>query len=87
MISIVIGADHRGFAHKEYIKQRLTLIDEPIAWYDVGARTDERSDYPIFAHEVAHLVLHGKADFGVLLCGTGDGSQSVQGYLCRISVE
>jgi|SRR5579872_175134 len=73
MITIVIGTDHHGFAHKEYIKQQLTALDAPVAWYDVGARTDERSDYPLFASQVAHAVLHGKAEFGVLLCGTGVG--------------
>jgi ribose 5-phosphate isomerase B len=73
MITMVIGADHHGFAYKEYIKQQLTMLSQPIAWYDVGARSDEHSDYPLFAHQVAHAIVHGKAEFGVLLCGTGVG--------------
>jgi len=73
MITLVIGADHHGFAHKEFIKQQLTILDTPIAWYDVGARTNDRSDYPLFAKQVAHALVRDKAGFGVLLCGTGVG--------------
>jgi len=64
-----IGADHRGFAHKEYIKEMIAHIE----WLDAGAYNDERSDYPVFAHNVCKAILSGKADGGVLLCGSGVG--------------
>jgi len=69
-MKIVIGADHRGFNHKEYIKQHITLIQ----WIDVGAFNTKRSDYPIFSHAVCKMILQGEGvDLGVLICGTGVG--------------
>ncbi len=69
-MKIVIGADHRGFNHKEYIKQHIT----PIQWVDVGAFNTKRSDYPIFSHAVCKMILQGEdVDLGVLICGTGVG--------------
>jgi len=69
-MKIAIGADHRGFNHKEYIKQHIT----PIQWVDVGAFNTKRSDYPIFSHAVCKMILQGEGvDLGVLICGTGVG--------------
>jgi len=69
-MKIAIGADHRGFNHKEYIKQHITLIQ----WVDVGAFNTKRSDYPIFSHAVCKMILQGEGvDLGVLICGTGVG--------------
>jgi len=68
-MKIAIGADHRGFAHKEFIKQALADVE----WVDVGAYNDERSDYPLFARKVVQAMQDKKADCGVLLCGTGVG--------------
>ena len=64
-----IGADHRGFAHKEYIKKAITSLQ----WQDVGAYDDERSDYPLFAKKVCEHIASGTAHGGVLLCGSGIG--------------
>lgn len=73
-MKIAIGADHRGFATKELIKEIVTDIDlTPIEWIDVGAFTNARSDYPEFAIKVAHELQKKHADFGVLLCGSGVG--------------
>ncbi|HEV2916387.1 MAG TPA: RpiB/LacA/LacB family sugar-phosphate isomerase [Candidatus Babeliales bacterium] len=68
-MKIAIGADHRGFLQKEYIRS----IMQPYVWYDVGAYTIERSDYPIFSQKVCEYVLSSRAERGVLLCGTGVG--------------
>jgi ribose 5-phosphate isomerase B len=71
---IAIGTDHRGFAHKEYIKQHYTVFDGvSITWIDVGAYNTDRSDYPIYASKVAELISAGQAERGVLLCGSGIG--------------
>ncbi len=72
-IVIAIGADHRGFAMKEYLKKECVVPKYLITWSDVGAYTDERSDYPIFAIEVSQCIQQKKAQYGVLLCGTGVG--------------
>ena len=69
-MKIAIGADHRGFNHKEYIKQHITSVK----WVDVGAFNTKRSDYPIFSHAVCKMILQGEdVDLGVLICGTGVG--------------
>ncbi len=68
-MKIAIGADHRGFAHKEYIKQALADIE----WVDVGAYNDERSDYPVFARKAVQAMQAKRVDCGILLCGTGVG--------------
>lgn len=73
-MKIVIGADHRGFAFKELIKEIVVDIDlTPIEWIDVGAFTSDRSDYPEFAIKASHEMIQDHADRGVLLCGSGIG--------------
>lgn len=68
---IPIAADHAGFAMKEQLKRELANLGyEPV---DLGARTEEASDYPEFAHAVAERVSKGEARRGVLLCGSGIG--------------
>lgn len=72
-MKIAIGADHRGFAHKEMIKQRAHLAGKTIEWVDVGAFDAARSDYPVFVQKVCDAIKNGVADVGILLCGSGIG--------------
>jgi ribose 5-phosphate isomerase B len=68
---IAIGADHAGVNLKREIRQ---LLDERgIAYQDLGTSGTESVDYPDFAAAVAGEVAQGKADFGILLCGSGIG--------------
>lgn len=67
-----IGADHRGFAQKEYLKQNIQHARQ-MTWIDVGAFNAERSDYPLFAKQVAQLIVQQQAGAGILLCGSGIG--------------
>lgn len=68
-MKISIGADHRGFA----IKQALIAALSDVDWLDVGAESNDRSDYPIFAQHVVEAMRAGKAEQGVLICGSGIG--------------
>lgn len=68
-MKIAIGVDHRGFEHKEFIKQHMSEIN----WEDVGAYDADRSDFPLFTTKVVECVLSKKVEYGVLLCGTGVG--------------
>ena len=68
-MKISIGADHRGFALKEYIKQTISEV----SWIDVGAYDTQRSDYPFFAQKVCKELLAGNAQAGVLICASGVG--------------
>ena len=70
-MKIVIGTDHRGYQHKEFIKEKITF--DNIEWLDVGAHSDVRSDYPEFAIPAMHKIQRREAQLGILLCGTGVG--------------
>jgi ribose 5-phosphate isomerase B len=83
-MKLVIAADHRGFAHKEYIKQQASLANVILEWFDVGADDDRRTDYPIFAQKACQVILEGKAERGVLLCGSGVGMSIAANRYCGI---
>ncbi len=68
---IAIGADHAGFDYKEAIRQHLT--DEGYMVEDFGTYSADSADYADFAHPVASAVEEGRAEFGILVCGSGQG--------------
>lgn len=70
---IALGADHRGFHAKESLKKRLQQAG--IEVIDCGSQDDVRSDHPIFAWRVARRIKEGRADRGILVCGTGVGME------------
>lgn len=70
---IAIGADHRGFALKQYIMTITRIAHREIVWIDCGTHTDERTDYPLYTQPVVDMVLAETAQVGILLCGTGIG--------------
>lgn len=72
-MNIAIGADHRGFKCKTYLKQYVVGKEDPVVWIDAGAFDDERSDYPVFAESVSRAILNKEADLGILICGSGVG--------------
>ena len=69
-MKIVIGSDHAGLEYKTKIVSFLEENNHLVL--DVGTHTKESVDYPDYAHMVAEEVLLG-ADFGVLICGSGNG--------------
>lgn len=69
---IYIGADHRGFELKEYLRNH--LIAEAVSLVDVGASTyDSGDDYVDFAKKVVEGVLTEPGNMGILICGSGVG--------------
>lgn len=68
---IPIGADHAGFELKERLKQELEKLG--YAPLDLGTHSADSTDYPDYAHPVAHQVETGEVKRGILLCGTGLG--------------
>lgn len=70
-MKIAIGCDHAGFALKESLLGVLQGQGHMVL--DFGTHSLESVDYPDFAHAVASAVEEGRADFGVLLCGSGNG--------------
>src|SRR5438128_2694543 len=71
MILVALGADHAGFPLKEDLKAWLTSRGHDVV--DLGTHSTESVDYPDFAVGVGGAVTAGKADCGVLVCGTGIG--------------
>jgi len=69
---IALAADHAGFLLKERIRERLAARpgDHVV---DLGAHDASPSDYPDFARAVGTAVAEGRADRGVLVCGSGVG--------------
>ncbi|WP_068777393.1 ribose 5-phosphate isomerase B [Paenibacillus sp. FJAT-26967] len=70
-MKIAIGADHAGYRLKDVIVPYLESLGHEIT--DVGCNCDQSVDYPDYAVPVCDLVLAGKADKGILICGTGIG--------------
>jgi len=68
---IVIGADHAGFELKASVVKQLEAYGHTSI--DVGTHNNDPVDYPDLAREVAEAILEGKADLGVLICGSGIG--------------
>jgi len=71
MPKIALGSDHAGFEYKEGLKKWLEKHGYTVT--DFGAHSTESADYPDFAHPVASSVEEGKADVGVLVCGSANG--------------
>jgi ribose 5-phosphate isomerase B len=70
-MKIAIGSDHAGFQLKEKLKSYLNNKGFDVK--DFGAFSEERADYPDFAHPVALAVEYSESDRGVLICGSGNG--------------
>ncbi|MEW6467720.1 MAG: ribose 5-phosphate isomerase B [Bacteroidota bacterium] len=70
-LRIAAGADHAGFRLKEKIREYLASKGYEIR--DYGCYSEERADYPDFAHPVARAVENKEFDFGLLICGSGNG--------------
>ena len=70
-MKISLGADHAGYPLKEKIKQR--LAQQGIEVTDHGTTSIDSVDYPDYAREVAHDVAGKRADWGILVCGSGIG--------------
>lgn len=68
---ISIGNDHAGPDYKKAIVAMLEAKGYEVKNY--GTDTVDSVDYPDFGHAVAKDVSEGKADFGIVICGSGNG--------------
>ena len=68
---IALGCDHGGFNLITAIKAYFDK--EGIAYKDYGTYSEESVDYPVYGKKCAEYVASGKADLGVICCGTGIG--------------
>ncbi len=70
-MKIAIGNDHAGPDYKAAIVNMLIAKGYEIINY--GTDTFDSVDYPDFGHPVANDVSDGKVDFGIVICGSGNG--------------
>lgn len=68
---IALGSDHGGYELKQEIISHLE--SKGITYRDYGSFSPEPADYPEYAHTVAHAVVDGECEKGILICGTGIG--------------
>ena len=71
-MKIAIGNDHAGLQVKEKIKEHLTKKGHIVI--NKGYDGKESVDYPDYIHPVSKEVKEGKADIGVIVCGSGNGA-------------
>lgn len=70
-MKIALASDHGGYSLKAEIAKYLQQIN--IAFEDLGCNSEASVDYPDFAFQVSKQVNEGRADRGILVCGTGVG--------------
>lgn len=70
-MKIAIGSDHAGFELKEQLITYLKSHNNNVI--DKGCFSLDRADYPDYGHAVANAVINNEVDFGVLMCGSGNG--------------
>jgi ribose 5-phosphate isomerase B len=68
---IALGMDHGGFPLREALLEALEEMDCEVI--DFGTDSPVRVDYPDYAEKVGLAVQEGKADRGILVCGSGVG--------------
>ncbi len=87
-MKIAIGADHAGFHLKEHVKEKLVSLGHEVV--DKGTNSDESTDYPDYAKQVAAGVSQGEVDRGILVCSTGVGmsiaANKVRGVRAALAV-
>lgn len=86
-MKIAIGNDHAGTQYKKCIVQYLKKEGHVVT--NFGTDSEESVDYPDFVHPVARAVSNNEVDFGIIICGSGNGAnmtankhQKVRSALC-----
>lgn len=86
-MKIAIGGDHAGFHYKEKLK--LILIEQGYEITDFGPVNEESCDYADIAHPLAESVEKKENQFGIVICGSGNGinmtvnkHQNIRAALC-----
>ncbi len=84
---IAICSDHAGFELKEKIITDLSSVG--VEFKDYGTYSTESCDYPDFAHPMATAIENGEFEYGIAICGSGNGismtvnkHQGIRAALC-----
>jgi len=81
-MKVVIGSDHAGFRLKNAMGDVVRSLGHGVL--DVGAYNENPSDYPDYAEAVGRAVREGRADRGILICGSGIGASVAANKLIGI---
>ncbi|MFT4737864.1 MAG: ribose 5-phosphate isomerase B [Cyclobacteriaceae bacterium] len=86
-MKLALGGDHAGFQYKEKLKSYLESKGHEVI--DFGPFSTDSVDYPDFVHPTATAVESKEAQFGILICGSGQGvcmtankHQGIRAALC-----
>jgi len=69
---VAVGADHAGFSLKNDLLTYLKSLQHEVV--DLGTNNDDPVDYPDYAQAVGRSIVEGRADRGLLVCGSGVGA-------------
>jgi len=85
---VAVASDHAGFFLKQQIAEELERAGHDVL--DLGTDSEESVDYPDFGKKMAEAIESGKAERGVIVCGTGIGiamaanrSKAVRAAVCH----
>ncbi|MBO4966111.1 MAG: ribose 5-phosphate isomerase B [Muribaculaceae bacterium] len=73
MQKISFASDHAGYELKQQLIKY--VIEKGYEIEDFGTHSEESCDYPDYAHPAALAVEKGDCDFGIAMCGSGEGMQ------------
>lgn len=83
---ISVASDHAGYEYKNEVINY--LLSKGYQVIDCGTNSKESCDYPIYGKEAARMIKIGKAEFGVLICSSGEGimmaANKIPGIRCGI---
>ena len=85
-MKIAIASDHGGFSLKGQIEEH--LLARGLTVIDLGTDSEESVDYPIYGQKCGKAVTEGRADLGIVICGTGIGisiaANKIRGIRCAL---
>lgn len=68
---VAIASDHGGFELKTFLAEELKRLGYEVE--DLGCKSMDSVDYPDYADAIADVLAAGRADVGILICGSGIG--------------
>ena len=68
---IALGSDQAGYELKQVVMRHLE--ERGLSYKDYGSYSPDPVDYPVYGQKVAHAIVDGECDKGILICGTGIG--------------
>ncbi len=71
-MKIAVGSDHAGFELKAQVLQWIESAGHEV--HDLGTHDCDAVDYPDFAAAVGRAVVSGRAERGIVVCGSGAGA-------------